>query len=228
MLLGRPAARDQRDGQVAARRQARRRGDDVGRATDDGALTVVKAPTSVPWSVGRTGRYWPDGHQAQASRATRPQPRRRARARRGGRRRSSPTPCARSSVTQSLDEQRHAGHGSASANRRTTRRAAEHVTAAGLVGNRRDEVGAALPRRGCELREQQDGAERHREQDRDDDRAPTRSRATRAQPFSADGSRSLHGAGAAASGPCARRGPARRSRRTGCGSRRPGTPARGS
>src|SRR4051812_5869393 len=35
----------------------------TGRATAAGALSDLTAPTSVPSSVGRTGRYWPDGHQ---------------------------------------------------------------------------------------------------------------------------------------------------------------------
>src|SRR4051812_28564860 len=43
-----------------------------GRATAAGALTVWNAPTSVPSSVGRTGSYWPEGHQAHVSRAINP------------------------------------------------------------------------------------------------------------------------------------------------------------
>ena len=42
----------------------------TGRAAAAGALTFANAPTSVPLSVGRTGRYWPDGHQAQVRMAT--------------------------------------------------------------------------------------------------------------------------------------------------------------
>ena len=43
----------------------------TGRAVAAGALTAPNALTRVPSSVGRTGRYWPDGHHAHASSATR-------------------------------------------------------------------------------------------------------------------------------------------------------------
>src|SRR3954469_561004 len=41
----------------------------AGRTATWGARTVWTAEASVPRSVARTGRYWPDGHHAQASRA---------------------------------------------------------------------------------------------------------------------------------------------------------------
>jgi hypothetical protein len=44
----------------------------LGRAVAAGALTERTALTSVPSSVGRTGRYWPDGHHAHVSSATSP------------------------------------------------------------------------------------------------------------------------------------------------------------
>src|SRR6476659_9104021 len=40
-----------------------------GRATLAGATTMCAAASSVPLSVARTGWYWPEGHQAQASSA---------------------------------------------------------------------------------------------------------------------------------------------------------------
>src|SRR5215208_7361435 len=41
----------------------------LGRATAAGALADRNAPTSVPLSVARTGRYWPDGHHAHVTTA---------------------------------------------------------------------------------------------------------------------------------------------------------------
>src|SRR4051812_43718353 len=92
----------------------------AGRATVVGALTVLNAPTSVPSSVGRTGRYWPDGHQAHVSKAISPAAPASTSAWRGGRPALQPSalrPVDRSSRTT---KKAAPATGRTSANRRNT------------------------------------------------------------------------------------------------------------
>src|SRR3954452_1331558 len=92
----------------------------AGRATVVGALTVLNAPTSVPSSVGRTGRYWPDGHQAHVSTATSPAAPASTSAWRGGRPALQPQALRPVERTRRTTKKAAPATGSASANRRTT------------------------------------------------------------------------------------------------------------
>ena len=89
-----------------------------------------------------------------------------------------------------------------------------------------DDVRAALPRRRRELGQQQDRGQRHADQDRHDHQHPDRDEHAGAARSAPTARCAAPAAAGAASGRCARRGPARRSRRRGCGSRRRGSPAR--
>src|SRR3954470_23536788 len=161
----------------------------LGRATAVGALTVLKAPTSVPWSVGRTGRYWPDGHHAHVSSATSAVTPAKKSPRRGA------LPALQPHALRPLDSSRRLANiatpatGRASANRRaseaSTPRTSAPATWSGIAdarpeplahadaasfGNSRMALKAMASRIGTMIRTH----------------AVTR---TRAQPFSADGSR---------------------------------------
>ena len=139
------------------------------RAAAAGAPTVLNAASSVPSSLARTGWYWPAGHHAQASSATSP-PAAAATSRPPARLTGAPAPrLAAGRADEALRHQHGADH-------RQREREDPHdrgqQTGQRLVGHRPDDVRAALPCRRGELREQQDRAERHAQQHRDDDEHP--------------------------------------------------------
>src|SRR3954470_19673822 len=91
-----------------------------GRATAAGALTVLNAPTSVPSSVGRTGSYWPEGHQAHVSTAISPAAPASTSAWRGGRPPLQAHALLPTERTRRTTKKAAPATGSASANRRST------------------------------------------------------------------------------------------------------------
>ena len=195
---------------------------DCGRAAPRARTGARTAPDSVPLSLARTGWYWPDGHQAQASSATRP-------ATAAASTTAPPRPAAAPRVALRPRRARCAGPsatlpttGRAKARSRATTEV-EHRRANVLVGQRRDDVRGRTPRSvAASLGSSRIGVSAMLSRIGTVDQHPHRHESARAAGQRRRLALPATAAGGAASGRCARRDPGRRSRRRGRGSRRPG------